>query len=561
MVDAPAGDAKALVREARELLGRGAWAEARDALQKALAQEESAEALEAFALSCWWLDDYPAMFDCRERAFRLYRAAGDNRAAARMATTLGSDTADHKHELAVASGWFQRARSLLTDVDPCPEHGWLELLEGFCVFDLEDDLPRVSRMQQAALAWAERLSLFDLHMLAVILEGAILVRSGNVAEGMRRVDEAMTAAVSGEMNDLAAISSVCCGVIGACESIADYDRAVQWCDRAREFASRWGLTSLFAVCRTSYATVLTWRGQWLEAEAELASSARELETRRPANALEAIAKLAELRRRQGRHVEAEELLRQAEGHNLSLLGKAALALDRNDCESALDLIRRFLRRINEQQMAENVFAQELATRARVALGQLSEAEQESGKAVAIAEAVGTAALRASAALTAGVYLLASGDADSARENLEDAIDLFTSVGAPFDASRARLDLSKALAALGRDEAAMQQAGAALECFEQLGATHHAMVARSIVRGGDGRIALRQTTLLPGLTARESEVLWLLAEGKTNQDIADDLVLSVRTVERHISTIYEKIDVHGKAARAAATAFALKHARG
>jgi DNA-binding NarL/FixJ family response regulator len=60
----------------------------------------------------------------------------------------------------------------------------------------------------------------------------------------------------------------------------------------------------------------------------------------------------------------------------------------------------------------------------------------------------------------------------------------------------------------------------------------------------------------GLTARETEVLWLIAAGKTNQDIARELVLSVRTVERHISTVYEKLGLQGRAARAAAASIAL-----
>ncbi len=62
----------------------------------------------------------------------------------------------------------------------------------------------------------------------------------------------------------------------------------------------------------------------------------------------------------------------------------------------------------------------------------------------------------------------------------------------------------------------------------------------------------------GLSPREVGVLELIAAGSSNQEIAEELFLSVRTVERHISTIYEKIGVHGKAARAAATAYALNN---
>jgi DNA-binding NarL/FixJ family response regulator len=545
-----------LLEAGRAALARGAWAEARHVLEKSLSLEESAEALEAFALACWWLDqDLPRMFECRERAFRLYRAAHDLRSAARVATALGMDAVDLRGEMAVATGWLQRASSLLEAVEPSPEHGWLALYQG--VLAMNEDLDLAREHQRSALDWAHKLSIFDLEMVATALDGLILVREGRVAEGMRRIDEVTTAATSGEMESLVAIGNACCAVIYACQAVADYDRAVQWCDRAAEFMRRWGWDTLFVTCRTSYGTVLVWRCAWPEAEAELTAT-QAYAGSRPTNALESLARLGDLRRRQGRHGEAEELLRRAEAHHMSLLGKAALALDKNDPASSLDLVRRFLRRIGDEDPAEHVFALEIAVRARIALGDIEAAEQRAGEAVAVAETVGTSSVRASAALSAGLYLAAAGGLEAARDNFEDAIDLFLATGNVFDGSRCRLDLAKVLARLGRDEAAMEQARSALQCFQRLGATYHATLAARIVRGDDGRLAFRAPVTFPGLTVRETEVLLLLSAGKTNQEIADELVLSVRTVERHISTIYEKINVHGKAARAAATAFALHH---
>ncbi|HXH22659.1 MAG TPA: LuxR C-terminal-related transcriptional regulator [Dehalococcoidia bacterium] len=548
-----------LLAAGRDALARGAWTEAKDRFRRVLEVEESPEALEGYALACYWLDHVTELFDTRERAFHAYRARGDRRSAARVATAIAVDFGDIRGELAVASGWFQRAASLLADIELCDEHGWLEFWQGVVAAAIEGDVARARKHQPEALRLARELKNFDLEMMAVALDGFAMVREGRVEEGLRRLDEATAAAVSGEMSDLLAIGTACCAAIYACEAVADYDRARQWCDRATDFCRRWGLASLFAICRSYYATVLVWRGDWAEAEAQLMAAARELETSRPGNASEALAKLGDLRRRQGRLAEAEELLNRAETHPMSLLGKAALALDRSDPSSALDLVRRFLRRISDEDQAERVFALEVAVRASIAKGDLESARMDQEQAAAAAQAVGTASLRASASLSAGLVALAEGELQLARERFEDAIDLFEVTGNGFDGARARLELARALQALGRPEAATEQAAAALQRFQRVGAAYHAQLAARAAGALPRSGSAGQPRPLPGLTARESEVLWLLVEGRTNQEIADELVLSVRTVERHISTIYEKLDLHGKAARAAATAFALRHA--
>jgi LuxR family maltose regulon positive regulatory protein len=553
----PAPLAQDALAAARGALRRGSWQEARGLLKAIPDLEHNAAALEAYATSCWWLEDVPAMFDARERAFRLYRDQGDDVAAARMASALGMDYADFREELAVANGWFQRAESLLQGLDPCPEHAWLHLNRGVTALVLEGNLEHARRHQERALDLAQQLDIFDLRMLALTLDGLILVREGRISEGMRRMDEATAAAISGEMTDLSAVGNACCAVIYACESVADYERAAQWCERAKEFSRRWGLASLFAICRSYYATVLIWRGEWADAEKELTASAAELESTRPASALEALAKLGELRRRQGRHAEAQELFRRAEAHPMSLLGKAAIAVDKSDPSSALDLVRRFLRRITSEDQAEHVFALELAVRARLQKGDVEGAARDLADASAIAEAVGTHCLMASAHLSKGLLSEAQGDLERSKDRFEDAVDLFLATGNAFDAARARLDLARTLSRLGRPDAAIEQATLARETFQKLGASHHALLAAGAVTGGGRAVLEASGQRFPGLSPRESEVLWLLAAGKTNQEIAEDLVLSIRTVERHISTIYEKIDAHGKAARAAATAFALR----
>ena len=106
-------------------LEQARWAEAAAAFRDALAAEETAQAHEGLSWAAWWLDDGDTVFAARERAFVLYRDAGDTEAAARMALWLAVDELDFRSSWAVASGWLQRAERLLENVEPGVEHGWL----------------------------------------------------------------------------------------------------------------------------------------------------------------------------------------------------------------------------------------------------------------------------------------------------------------------------------------------------------------------------------------------------------------------------------------------------
>jgi DNA-binding NarL/FixJ family response regulator len=110
---------------------------------------------------------------------------------------------------------------------------------------------------------------------------------------------------------------------------------------------------------------------------------------------------------------------------------------------------------------------------------------------------------------------------------------------------------------GREPAARQEARIALDALLDLGASHEgeraAVLARELGAGVPSAVSDPA-----GLTAREREVIALIAAGASNADIAAELVLSVRTVERHVANIYDKVGAAGKAARATATAYAFRH---
>ena len=276
-------------------------------------------------MAAWWLDDARFTIESRERAYRLHREHGDVVGAARMAIWLAWDYLAFRGEPAVANGWLQRAHRLLGDIGPVAEHGWLAIREAEIAFLLDNDVAAALRLARSARAIGRSLGEGDIELSALALEGMALASEGKVAEGMRLLDEASAAAVAGEISELWAVGRACCYLITACERVRDFERASQWSERMLEFAKRWRIPHLFAVCRAHYAAVLVSRGTWPEAEVEFEAAMREFAGSRPGMGFEAVVRLAELRRRQGRLEEAGALFREVEFHPFAQLGLAAVA--------------------------------------------------------------------------------------------------------------------------------------------------------------------------------------------------------------------------------------------
>jgi ATP/maltotriose-dependent transcriptional regulator MalT len=403
-------------------------------------------------------------------------------------------------------------------------------------------------------------------MLGLALKGLAQVSAGDIAGGMRCLDESTTAAVSGEMTDPDCCATACCYLIYACELVRDYDRAAQWCAYMKELATRWKYSLMLSLCRTHYAGVLLWRGEWSEAEAMLLSANGDLSATRPAEASEGIVRLAELRRRQGRLEEAKELLAQAETHpfrasgaDIALLGRAEVAFEEGDTAAAIELAERYLRRLNESDRTERAAALELLCLVHTAGGDRELARQALIGLQTIAQQIATNPLRASVRFVEGIVRAWEAEHEAAVRMLEDSVDLYEQSGAPYETARAQIELARCLLAVGRLDAAGEQARKALEVFRALGADPDKARADALCEAiTEAQTADRNNRAANRLTKRERQVLCLIASGKSNAEIAEQLVVSVRTVERHISSIYSKIGVSGTAARASATAYAIRH---
>lgn len=532
-------------------LRRGAWGDARLSFERVLSRGESPVALEGLGWALWWLDEPDRSLEVRVRAYELYVKRGERRRAARLAISLGVDFVDARGEEAVATGWMERARSLLRGLPTRAEHGWLALWEGHLARVLRNDLVSARRLGARAGAIGRRLKIVDLEMLARALEGLVLVAEGRIPQGMRQLDEATAAAVAGEMTDLDAVSETCCFLIHACEKARDYDRAIQWTARMTAFCDRWSLKPLYSVCRTYYAAVLLWRGDWTHAEAELLA-ARGLAVSRPYMERAVTVRLGELRRRQGRDEEAEALFAGAPDHPLALIGQASLALDHTDPARAGELLARFLRRPPSDDAVDRAAALELSTRVHAARANARGALEAAAEVRGLAERFPTVATRAFAALATGAAAAAASRPADALAALEAAAALFEEARAPFESSRARLALARALANAGRAEEAGRVAGVARETLARLGAEGERANAERLCR--DLAPGTPPDRTEPRLTPREKDVMRLVAEGLSDRALARRLGVSEHTVHRHVANVLTRF---GVATRSAAVALALK----
>jgi tetratricopeptide (TPR) repeat protein len=222
-------------------------------------------------------------------------------------------------------------------------------------------------------------------------------------------------------------------LISACERVRDYERAAEWCGRVGDFCGRHDIF-LLNICRAHYASVLSWQGRWDEAETQLNEAVGGLRASRPPMVGDALARLGELRRRQGRLAEAEKLFAQAESHTITLLGRAQLALDRDQAEEAAELADRYLRRFPERGRVERSAGLEVAARALAGCGDLERSEDALSELRGIAARAKTRPIQAAVYATEGAVAAARGDHDTARCSFEDAIDLLTACDT--DAGRA-----------------------------------------------------------------------------------------------------------------------------
>ena len=452
-----------------------------------------------------------------------------------MAIWAAIDYLEFRGAMAIAGGWFARAERLLDGLDPVSEQGWLHLHRGAIALEMEGDVEAARSHASEAMRIGQEVEDGDVEMIARALDGLAQVAAGRLAAGMPLLDEAAAAALSGELEAAVSVGWARCYVIYGCEFARDHDRAAQWCEETARLAERMGLRYLFRVCRTHLAGVMVGYGAWAEAEAELAQAIQQLSETRPGQALEGIVRLAELRRRQGRLEEAEQLFEQAGEHPLAAVGLAAVALDRGDASSALEIASACLEGIPDGMRSLRSLPLELVVCARAMLDDAAHARAALAELRALAEEIRSSHLAAACAYCGAAVALAEGDHRAAREGFQSAATQYAAARSPYEAALARQELARVLALLGQEARAEAEAATARTELERLRAVQPAAGAR---------------TGAELLTQRESEVLRLVADGLSDEQIADRLVVSRHTVHRHIANIRTKLRVSSRAAAVA-----------
>jgi DNA-binding CsgD family transcriptional regulator len=503
---------------------------------------ETGAPLERLARAAYLELDFRASVEQLERAYAAYRKEGDAPSAIRAARQIAYLHGAVLGDGAVMQGWLARAQTLLSETDDPAERGWIALTRGM----FEPDRTGKDGHFLQALACARETGDAHLELVTLAYYGASLVHGDRVEEGMMRLDEACAAVAGHEVDDFFILEEIFCQLFSACEHAHDIARADQWIRIGNEIASRRDLPSVAAFCHTHYGGVLTAAGRWDEADAALTEAVRFWGLGYATLRFGAQIRLADLRVRQGRLAEAEELLDGLDVHAEAARPLAALYLARGKTDLAADVIERALAQMDgTAASAGPLYA--LLVDVELARGRVDAAADAAARLAEVAQRHPTHYIRASASFARGRLCLARGDGDP-KACLEQALNGFAKAQMPMELASARLELAMAMVD-ERPEIALAQTKAALDAFERLRAARQADAAAALLRslGGPARTGPKGAGVL---TKRESEVLELLGQGLSNPEIAGRLFITRKTVEHHVANVLSKLSLRSRAEAAA-----------
>jgi len=528
---------------AREAYERRAWVTAYDALSAA-DENLTAPDFERLANAALLVGRRNDFVQAMQRAYQAHLAAGDRAAAARAAAALAMDLFVGG-ELAIAQGWTNRCRRVLdelgVDVVEVGYHRMLLLFQGLFTGQWDGLVELAAEITD----YGRRFDDPDLIANGLNAQGRMLIYTGRVREGLALLDESMIAVSLGEVSPVFA-GHIYCSLVEACQELSDYERAAEWTSALTQWVdAQPDLVMFTGQCAVHRGQIMKVRGAYDDSVEEFAHAVeRYLAAGNPAPAGLATAEWADVHRIRGDHEQAERTYdRAVELGYEAQPGLSVLWLARGRVDAAAATIRRLL--AEPRNPVERARLLPAAVEILVAAGDLDAAGTVADELAATAVDFGFRALHALSCHASGSVLLARDDAAAAVPQLRDAVREWQSLEAPYAAARSRELVGLALRALGDEDSASPELGAARAAFEGLGARPDAQRLSRLTR----------PSLPGGLTEREVEVLRLVATGRSNPEIAATLVLSEKTVARHLSNIFGKLEV---TTRTAAAAYAFEH---
>ena len=531
----------------RDAFDRQAWRRAYEQLTEAEADDSlDVEDLERLAASAYLAGMDEASADVWSRAHLRCAEIGDIARAARCGFWLAFSLLNGG-DLAHGGGWVDRSRRLLEENHlECVEQGYVHYVSALrSIFS--GDVETARDGFRAAVDFGERYRDRELVTLARIGEGRCLIYLGDLSGGVALLDEAMVAVQASEISPIATGDSYCT-VIDGCFELFDVARANAWtadldawCDAQPELVLYKG------ECLVHRAELMLLHGDWATAIDVLDRDRQRLSGPAEQRISGHVAFLrGELHRLRGEHAAAEDAYRVArEAGYDPQLGVSRLRLHQGRMSDAETGIRRALAEAEDPFARIRVLAPFVEI--VVAAGDVAAGRAAADELAAHAEAVPQPLVRAMAETADGLVLLAEGNGAGALSALRHGWRTWQDVGAAPEAARARVRLALACRTVGDTDTGAMELEAARSVFSDLRAAPDIEWVRSLVE--------EPVELPDGVTAREAEVLALVAEGLTNRQVANRLTISEKTVASHLAHVFAKV---GLQSRAAATAYAIAH---
>ncbi len=455
-----------LLPAARTALAAHDWQCAFELLSRAdLAAPLSAEDLDGLAEAAYWSGHHREALSARQRAHHAYLQSGDHRGAAVDAVIL---SIQHRlfRQFAVASGWFQRAQRLLETEPECAEHGYLSWV-AMTMALLADDREKGLAAARSTYEVGVRHGVADFQAIGLVYQGAVLIRRGQVTEGLALHDEGMARAVGGYLSQLAT-SHIYCQVIRTCYELGDYRRAHEWTEAVEDCFVRTGLSRFDGDCETHRIAIMISRGAWALAEQEAHRACAAVQCTDLAHVGLAFASIGDIRLRVVDLAGAEEAFAKAEELGASPLpGRARLELLRGRPAEAAVLINAAREGDGVDRLARTQLLPDQVTIA-LANDDLDTARAAVTELAELAQVYGSKAMFAAAGAAHGAVALATGE-DDPLPALRRSVTLWREAGSPYETARAQVLLATAMDRAGQPEAAQVELANARACFDRLGA--------------------------------------------------------------------------------------------